>query len=183
MKTQHDLVVDKKRVLLDVDGVVADFSGSLLRAIDSSLRPEDITDWNIFKLIEEADGKASARLALSLMDNPRHWQSAGLLPGALQAVEGLKQRGATIYWVTSPWPTCHGWDTARRLWLKQYFGGGDGFVITESKYLCAGDIFIDDRPENVQSWAKAHPDKQALLFDAPYNRNSALPRLTWSQHG
>ena len=162
------------KALLDVDGVVADFSSSILQAVGSKLSPQDHQQWDVMEFLTP-DEKSRAREALSDID---FWLNLPLKDMAKQGVEKLRDLGFQIVWVTSPWTSCLGWDTARRSWLSRNFGD-DPVVITADKEHVDGDVFIDDKVENVEKWSRAHPDKRAFLFDAPYNRDSDLPRVSW----
>lgn len=159
----------KKRALVDVDGVVADFSQHVIDSVGSSLTVADITRWDIFGLIEEADGSAKKVAALAAMEDMQFWNTLPIMEGA---VEGLKELRKTydVFWVTSPWPTCHGWDVARRNWIvKNFQASPDHVVVTNAKFICAGNVFIDDKIDNVKAWAEHNPEGRALLFSAPYN--------------
>jgi 5'(3')-deoxyribonucleotidase len=149
----------KKRALVDVDGVVADFSIHLINESSSRLTPEDITEWDIFNLIGLNDGPEAKKKALGLMEETDWWDSLPLLENAQVGIEALSKTH-DIVWVTSPWPTCKGWDISRRNWIKKHFKDfSDHVVITESKFVVAGDLIIDDRINNVVCWADHHPTK------------------------
>lgn len=166
-----------KTILIDVDGVVADFTGDLLRAVDSDLTPDDITSWDIFDLL--GDGAERAR---DICRQDDFWRGLSVLPGAYEAVEKL-QRDNEIFWVTSPWWSCRTWEHARREWLRRHFGTKPNNVITTSaKHMVCGDVFIDDKPQHVERWAARHPGV-AWLYDQPYNRDVSLRRMTWGRQG
>lgn len=173
---------NKLRYLIDCDGVVADFSRHVIECTGSSLTPADITEWNIFKLVGEADGGGKMRHAYDLMEDTEFWRSLPLLEGAEEGIRKIKEAGHDVYWVTSPWPTCSGWDVARREWLCSNFewATNDHVIITSAKYVCLGDVFIDDHIKNVEKWKQWHPTKSGLLMKAPYNQNhEGLEFFSW----
>jgi len=164
----------QKRALLDVDGVVADFVGHVIALTGSPITREDVLEWDIFSILGPLKKEG-----LALMEDPHFWETLPLIEGAVQGV-GKLAKTHELFWVTSPWPTCKGWDVARRGWLKKHFDvDPKHVVITSSKFLCTGDMFIDDHVDNVRDWVKYHPAGRALLFDAPYNQGGAYERFKW----
>lgn len=170
------------RVLLDVDGVVSAFDEHLIDSVGSSLTPMEIVKWDIFDLIAQADNQTKKVEALMLMDDPEFWATLPVKKGALEGVESLRNRGADVYWVTTPWWTCRGWDVVRRQWLVDNFPQTtvDHVVITSAKYLCAGDIFVDDKVDNVDKWVKHNKNGRGFIYSAPYNKTCTKhEHVTW----
>ena len=164
------------KFLSDVDGVAADFVQRVLDVTGSPLRPEDITQWDVLGMLSVEQRED----AIEAMSSPTFWASLEVLDGAKRGVDHLVGLGHELVWVTSPWDSCPGWDVARRGWLREHFGEHD-VIITSAKHHVVGDVFIDDKPKHVVDWQKAHPDKRAFLYDAPHNRGTSLPRVTWDQ--
>ena len=156
------------RALVDVDGVLADFTGRILADIGSDKTLADIKTWQVFsKAYMSAEMR---RKAFALLETFGWWASQPVIPGALVGVEALRTAGYEVLFVTSPWHGCSTWGHARRLWLRTNVGAADAdVVITSRKELLQGDIFIDDKAENVEGWYAAHGGF-AVLFDAPYNQ-------------
>lgn len=155
-------------ILLDVDGVVADFSGYLLESVYSDLTADDVTCWDIMSLMTDEQRV----MAKHKLKNPIWWFEQPVLAGAKEGVEFLQQDGHQIHWVTSPWHSCNGWESARRDWLHQYFKAEPkDITFTYRKDLVHGDVLIDDKYEHVAGWVGRH-GPFGLLFDAPYNRDS-----------
>jgi len=166
-------------LLLDVDGVCADFSGALISAVGSDLKVENVTRWDILGLftIEQRE------LAYDYLADPEFWRSLPVIEGAEEGVPVLEVTH-NILWVTSPWASCEGWEDARRAWLNEHFNmdeKGQPYHPRSDKENIAGDAMIDDKPSNVEKWAAAHPKGKAYLFDAPYNRDFDWPRITWDR--
>lgn len=165
----------------DVDGVVADFVEGMIAALDLDKKKEDFVYWDLSKnLTTEEWEKARQKLR-----DPEFWYSLPLVDGAKSKVKELKGRGFKFTWITSPWQSCIGWDTARREWLAEHFGD-DATMITPDKgkpefhKTINVDIFIDDKPANVDASRKGKPNRKTFLYDAPYNRGYDLvPRVTW----
>jgi 5'(3')-deoxyribonucleotidase len=172
------------RILLDVDGVMADFSQGVIDRLRlrTKLTPEDITQWDIFGLLEEKFSFYHKKLALELMDVPDFWRRLPCVDGAYDAYIAIEAMGHEIVFVTSPWDSCHGWNVARRLWLEEHFGiTKDQLVITHAKHLVRGDILIDDRESHITDWNRIH-GTGGILFAAPYNKTNEHKhlRLDWA---
>lgn len=166
----HDL-------LIDVDGVVADFVQGILRAVGSSLKPEDITKWDIRPFLTPEQREDM----LAVQADPDFWRS---LPVKDLAKEGMKLLEATykVTWVTSPWVSCEGWESARRDWLNEHFDmtkKGQNYIPTSAKEMVDGDVFFDDKPDNIKRWKTRHFRGRAYIFDAPYNRDFEWDRVSW----
>ena len=165
------------KILIDVDGVVADFKAAVLDELQlEDTHPED---WDFIDKLKPEDKEE----ADALLEDLEFWGGLPLVDGAKKAIRYLRAFGHEIVWVTSPWSSCIGWETARRSWIKKNFGSDD-VVVTSSKHHIDGDVFIDDKPENVEAWKKAHPNKKAFIYDQTYNRDySGAPRFDWSKVG
>lgn len=165
------------KILIDIDGVVADFKGAFLDELQ--LKDSNPESWDFLESLKPKDKKE----AEALMNDLEFWGGLPLIDGAKKAVKRLKAIGHEVVWVTSPWPSCIGWETARRSWIKDNFGDDD-VIVTSSKHHIDGDFFIDDKPENVEVWKKAHPYKKAFIYDQTYNRHyHGAPRFDWSKVG
>jgi 5'(3')-deoxyribonucleotidase len=167
---------EERRFLCDVDNVVADFTGGVIKASGTSKKREDFNVWDVRKVLSKEEWKR----AEEAMGHPGFFLNLELVDGAKNKVRELKARGLEFIWVTAPWEGCTEWDSARRFWIRENFGSDDAVIITKDKEHIEGDIFLDDKPENVEKWLKAHKDKQAFIYDAPYNQGYDLvPRVTW----
>jgi 5'(3')-deoxyribonucleotidase len=163
------------RLLLDVDGVVANMVLALLNAIGSKSTPSDFPTWDVLKALPKEEHDR----AIEVLEDPSFWLNLPLVEGAKRGVQELRDQGYEVVWVTAPWKSCPGWDEARRSWIRKHFGPDDEIIITADKQTVDGDLFIDDKPDNVESWKKAHPGKPAFLFNTPHNKDSDLRRCSW----
>lgn len=122
----------KPIIYIDMDGVLVDFESALTK-----VSPEMLD-----KFAGEYDNIPGI---FALMDP---------VPGALEAVDRLKEKYDLYILSSSPWenPTALGDKLA---WVKKYFGG-DGqeniffrkVIFSSVKHLNRGDILIDDRTAN-----------------------------------
>jgi 5'(3')-deoxyribonucleotidase len=100
--------------------------------------------------------------------------------GAKRGIRDLKYLGHRITWLTSPYDSCPDWGGIRNAWIRQRFGG-DSVIIERNKEKIDGDVLVDDKPDNIRKWKKAHPVGHAILFETQFNRDFEWrPRATWS---
>lgn len=163
------------RILLDCDGILADFVGATLDYLNMGpvvkgymLTPDQVDGCDIAK-----------SLGLDDFDSGRlysHWRSAGfasaLKPyyGAKDFVRELRKRGDVVV-VTTPLKDSLTWCWERTAWLSRHYGLTD-VVFTRDKSLVSGDVLIDDHPTQLQNF----PGRRILL-DRPWNRSADLPRV------
>ncbi len=158
------------RILLDVDGVCADFTGELLRQVGSSLTLQDITQWNLLALLSEDQRQQ----ALELLSTAKFWRHLPVMVGAERGYAELCRAGHEICFATSPWISCKEWGHARREWLRENFDiRNEQLIITADKSWLAGDAMIDDKPENLEAWDTHNSLGRLILFDAPYNQDAS----------
>lgn len=164
----------RQRILLDVDGVLADFvtpALEIVRNVTGAPVPEDaLEDWDIFR----AYPKDVQNKFYDAFKCEGWCMGLEPYPGSQEGI-ALLERVADVYFVTSPMHGPH-WAYERTLWLKKYFGVPAKRVVhTNAKYLCVGDIFVDDKFDHVENWQKAHPHGCSVLWTQPYNRKNEWP--------
>lgn len=162
------------RVLLDVDEVIADFIGYYLdvagRHMATYYKPEQVTQW---KLPEALNLPQWARREMDAeMRRPGVAHKLKLLPGAKDAVLALNEISEVVF-VTAPYYGSLTWGNDRVEWLRHHFGDmADKTILTRYKTPVQGDVFVDDRPENLEGWVQENTGK-AVVWDKPYNRDFA----------
>lgn len=173
----------KSRLLLDADGVLLDFVGGFLKAVREAggpvLSPEDFPEWDVFETLKENLAKthspedtrrimkevnaAVVRRGFCLELEP--------LPGAVEAVKAIQAaEHLELFVITSHFGSNETWVHERDSSLKKHFGiAGKQILHGSSKHIVSGDIFVDDKVDNVTSWMD-HNDGAAFLWDTPHNR-------------
>lgn len=174
----------KATVLMDVDGVVADLIGKTKEQLPHCFENHDPDTWYLEDVLSEEEFKQCLEL----------WKTKGFclsLPtttGAQNAVLQIHNKGYDIRWVTAPLPDAYHWMPERVEWLRNHFHGLaplEHIMFATDKARVQGTVLIDDKPSNVELWAKSNPHGLAILFDAPWNRTHQLTRhntkraLTW----
>lgn len=158
------------RVLVDCDGVLADFAGSALDLIEKRTGDrhshEELVRWDVFKAVGKPE------LEHVLQDSVEHegfCLNLRPLPGAKELMSVLQER-YDVYVVTSPF-LARNWAYERSRWLECQFGiPSDRVAHVKAKHIVYGDALIDDSGKNLRAWSKAWPDKLPIIYDAPYNQ-------------
>ena len=167
----------RPRFLCDVDGVLADFTSAALAIVEGltgEKPPHDARqEWDLFRSYPRGIREA----AYERMRQPEFCRNLEPYDGALEGLDRVS-KVADVYFVTSPLGGPH-WTHEREEWLMRHLGYSARYVVhTSAKHLCIGDVFLDDKPDNVVTWAAHHPGKAALLWPAPHNaqtRDVAIP--------
>lgn len=177
------MIASKPLVLLDVDGVIADFVGASLDAIERHMgirfAADQVTSYD-FRSLPGWD---------SIKD--RFWEltrSIGFcqkiepFPGAVEGVGRLREV-ATVEFLTSPMHGSPTWVHERDFWLERHFGAHHRDVMhVRKKERVRGDFLVDDSADKVESWRKAHLDGVGIVWTRPYNGGLEGPRVAgWDE--
>lgn len=161
-------------VLIDTDGVKADFLRCALRVVKEvtgkAFTPEDFKTWDIFDTI----GKEHEKACYAEFDKPGFCAGFQPYPGAIEGVKAL-QNIADVYAITSPMYSSPHWMWERSQWLFEHFGiRFKNIYQCAEKYRVHGDFLIDDKLDHIvqwtRYWAKHKLFVTGLLWDQPYNR-------------
>jgi 5'(3')-deoxyribonucleotidase len=160
----------RKRLLVDVDEVLADFQTPMFDALyelyGRRASAEECEVWDCFSLMTPNEKKG----VYSIIEHPG-W-CAALKPkgGAIEAIHQLREM-VDVFAVTSHFPTSRTWVHERDTWLQDHFGfNRRNIVHTSSKYICTGDAFLDDNPSHITEWRAVHPQGLAMLWHIPNTR-------------
>lgn len=183
---------EEKVIHLDVDGVLGDFNGSILDAVEEftgyRIADREIAVYQterspIFEKVALDCGMDydELRARIRARCNEIGFCSA-IKPfaQAQEAVAELRTMGWSVEALTAPLGSNPTWIPERFAWLKRHFAIDRNEVHPVSKKArIVGDIFVDDKSSNVADWARAmerfNPTRRALLWDAPYNRDARFP--------
>lgn len=171
-------------LLLDVDGIIADFETAFLE-VARDLTGRDIvrdpTQWCMeaqCRLTEEEAGEV-----WSVIHGSRFARDLDPYPFAVDNVKSLSEL-CNVYFVTSPMEENPTWAHDRALWLRSHFGDelGSKVISTKHKHCVRGNVFVDDKPEHIEQWSRAHGDGAAFLWNRAYNSEIELPRVrSWRE--
>lgn len=158
-------------VLVDMDGVLADFSGAVIRHIQQ-LHP-DITIPTLakFRVHHNFEEKSIQREIIDYITSETFFRNLPLIDGALAGWQriidlGYSPRVCSAPIRANPWS-----EQEKRTWLAEHLNAdvAASAIIDRNKYLHNGIALIDDRTDLL------HADQapwQQILFDATYNQGS-----------
>jgi 5'(3')-deoxyribonucleotidase len=158
-------------VLLDCDGVLADFIGGVLEIVEHTLglayKHEDVDRFDFCAALSLAQHEA--RAVKSSISTRGFCSSLVPYDGAKRGVAALEEI-ADVYIVTSPWDSCETWEHERKAWLYRHFKIPSSRVIhTSAKHLVCGDVFVDDKTSAVAAWREAWRFATAVRWNTPHN--------------
>jgi 5'(3')-deoxyribonucleotidase len=158
------------RILIDCDGVMADFDLAVSRALRK--RPVNPQAYDLAERY-----RVSPKRIRDVVESRSFCRDIPAIPGALDAVRRIRARHEVIC-VTTPWPSQH-WCTERAAWLDDIICQPFPviFCAPNLKPLIDGDIMIEDRADTLLSWV-AKPgawERRGLLLGRPWNTSE----LTW----
>lgn len=178
-------------ILLDCDGPLLDLIGATCAELERAcarplwnhvtpLKPEHVTQWDLFSLISD---ERLRKMARDWWRRPSFWEELRPVPGAKESVAQLRARGWDVVVATSPYESCHGWEAVRREVLHQHFDiHHKDVVFTARKDLLHGACLVDDKQEHVLTSRAT----RAFLFTLPHNQAATFPsagpvrRFTWA---
>ena len=167
-----------KRLLLDVDGIIGNFTklylDCLLEGTGIKKMEDDVDQWDIATALEITPEQDA--MAWNILSLPHRAFNIEPYPYAVDAVKVFATL-FDVYFVTSPTdsPT---WVYDRNQWLRQYFGNlGKKVVHTTQKHICGGDYFVDDKPGAAAEWQEHNQNGVGIIWDRLYNRDVKGPRV------
>lgn len=167
----------KPRLLLDIDGVCANFVASALDAIyqvtGRRRQPEEITGWDIVASLGLSE--MESKWLDNCIGHPRFCRDLAPFPGVHEAIAELKEL-ADVYPVTAPFdPTiAPHWVPEREAWIAEHLGIARGKIVqTSVKYLVGGDYLVEDKTSALVQWDQEHPCGEGVLVTRPYNEKDA----------
>lgn len=167
----------KLDVVLDVDGVLADFVAATLRYLLEKhrveIRPSHINVWDIVSVPEIKPYKEDLWKAWA---QKGYAQNLPVIEGTQETV-ALLRRYANIKFATAPMKANPTWIKERNAWLRRYFDARTVDIThTDKKSVVPGHFFVDDKPANIEEYAGVHKDAHVFLRLWPYN-------LSWAGMG
>lgn len=153
--------------LLDMDGVIANFIGGLIRSHKWPIEHRDFDSWNYHRELGVTDEEMWKPTR-----EPGWWERLDPYPWAGKLIDELDDKGEVIF-CSSP-SLCDSCPSQKVTWLRNH-----GFMSLNSndyqmgprKELNAlsGAVLIDDSDSNVDKYRKA--GGEAVLFPQPWNEN------------
>lgn len=154
------------RILLDMDGVVANFMASWLEQYNhltgENIKIDSITGPKAEKFVGDP------YLLRKIKDSCGFMRNLKPLPGAIDGVIKLHRDGHDIVFVSNG-SNCPTSGHEKRDWLKFYFHRQWKYVplvLTYHKHFVRGDVLLDDTVRNLEN---LEPGTTGLLYHHKYN--------------
>lgn len=168
-------------VLVDMDGVVADFEAGFLAAWRSRhpLEPYvSVERRHSFYVRDNYPARLRPAIA-ELQSEPGFFRALPPVAGAVKGVHGLLDAGVDVRICTAPLsasPTCA---SEKLAWVGEHLGRAlvGRTIVAKDKTYVVGDVLLDDRPEVTGDLV---PLWEHVVFDASYNRKvTGRRRVSW----
>lgn len=120
----------KKRIYIDLDGVIVDIESYIQKTFSNKY----IKEHGIGTIIDM---------------HPQIFYDAPPVPGAISAFRELAQKYDVYILSTAPWDNPESWK-AKRIWVEEHLGSEayKRLILSHNKGLLIGDYLIDDRIAN-----------------------------------
>lgn len=167
-------------ILLDQDGVLADFEQGFYNAwiaAERPCQPIPLSERRTFYLYEDYPVHVKD-MVRQIYTSPGFFRDLPPHEGALQGVQEMLDAGHDVRICTSPLRHYRNCVAEKYEWVERHLGFDfvSRMMVTKDKTLVHGDVLIDDKPEIVGSRT---PTWKHWVMDRPYNQNSTMPRLCW----
>ena len=169
-------------ILVDMDGVLADFEGGFLKKWQEEYPGEfsvPIAERKHFYISQDYPEEFKSKI-YRIYGQPEFFLGLSPVAGAVAGVQEMVSAGHDVRICSAPITEYRYCVAEKYEWIERHLGFDftKRVILTKDKTLVRGDYLIDDRPEIKGAYA---PEWKQVLFDAPYNRAvSGIPRMTWS---
>lgn len=159
----------EKIILIDVDSTLNNFQEYFIKMFIQKFPdfadklPEDPVHFDLMKM--------DKKKGLEILQAPGFTEGMVPLPGAVDAVNLLADKGYNIFFCTALVTDDSNALRDRVQWIGKWFGQNwmDKVIFTKDKTMVRGDFLIDDSPFKTKGCCK--PLWKLIIFDVKYNRD------------
>lgn len=171
------------RILVDMDGVLADFEAAFLE----SWREQHPDKLHI-PLEQRTTFQVTDQYPVEWRDlvgqvycAPGFFRNLRPIEGGIEALKEMRERGWDVFICTSPLKNYENCVLEKFQWVDEHLGRdwANRIILTRDKTLIRADILIDDKPE-IEGAEK--PSWEHVIYSQPYNTRvtKSQRRLTWA---
>jgi len=168
------------RILIDMDGVIADFDGEFLKRWRER-HPEKffipMAERTLF-YVKDHYPQELKPLVMEILLESTFFRDMMPIDGAREALTEMDALGLEVFICTSPFSTYQNCVLEKYQWVEKTLGATwvDRIILTKDKTLVKGGYLIDDKPQITGVDA---PSWEHILYDRPYNQGGNKRRITW----
>lgn len=158
------------RILLDMDGITADFFGPLLeeyhRRTGECVPISQITEWDMGKNVSHPD------TIFQIFHEHGFFENLPPVSGAIEAIKRFLDLGHEVVIVSAP---CTPHSAAEKIrWCAKHlpFMDPKNLILCHHKYkyTISGDVIVDDNAETASKYVQKNQNSVALTLAYPYNK-------------
>ena len=151
-------MTDSKVALVDMDGTLCDYEGSLKKELSKCLSQDGVDIWD----------KKYKYLRDTIKRVPGFWKNMSIISNGWTVKAMLEMNGFDLHILTKgPHNNPEAWKEKLE-WCRKNLGDVS-VTITENKSLVYGRILFDDYPDYCESWLKHRPRGLVLMPAHSYN--------------